>query len=1133
MSEARSNGAPSLIGASAGSGKTYRLTEIVTAAVDPQRPDPVALEGLVAVTYTQKGAAELASRLRQSFCSAGAHDAAQRLPLAHIGTVHAVCLRLIKEFAIDAGLSPLVDVMPGREERLLGQALEWGLPPELRRRLDVLSAELELRLDPRVSRTDWLGPVHDMMTLARSNRIHPDALPAMAERSAARLLELLGPPEADGDALDAELLAALCEASQGLGEIDDGQKNTAAVRERVADALKQAQRGPLKWSEWVDLAGTKPGRAAVHAVAGLRQVAGRVHRHPRLHARLSELTNAVYEAARSGLVAYEQWKRRRRIIDFVDMLDRALTLVEHPDVRSELAQRFELLVVDELQDTSPVQLALFVRLHQLAGRSSWVGDSKQCIFEYAGADPELMEAVMGWARAAGGSVERLPNNWRSRPELVACANALFGAALARHGYTAGDVCTEPTRAALADLAALPPLGVFALEAANAEEEAQALAEGVRRLLAEPAASPVHDRTLDIVRALRPGDVAVLVHTNAEAERLAGALAVRGVPASIARAGLLSTPEGALCAAALQSLLEPDDALAAAQIEALTGFRDLDPDAWLDDWLVREGERQAARAAGERPGRPVPAGYLARLEPLRAEIAALSPAEAVDRVLAALDLATLCRRWPDPAQRVANLEALRGLAAEYEERSAQQREAATVAGLLRFFDEAATRVLVRDEELASDEQHRIAGPDAVTLVTYHRAKGLEWPVVVLGSLDRKRRHTLFEVSPETDRSSFDPDDPLGGRWIRYFPWPFGRKETTPLRDAARMSPEGVAVAEREERERARLLYVGFTRARDHLVLAARIAKAGYRTAWLDELCDESGAPLLALPSLPPSGSDSAEVMVRDGPEPLRVAARCWFLSANEPPGVMASEPARVWFAPGERLERPPYWIAPSQAAAAWRDAPELVASEIASTGARLPLGPERRNDWDTVGRALHAFLAADLPELDPKERLAIAERLIAAADLASTLAPEAFLRAGDNLRAWVDSRWPGAFWHREVPITGVFSTATGRRRIEGTVDLLVECPDGVVLVDHKSYPGGRDTWPAKAAEYAPQLATYAEALRLAGKRVLEQWVSFAVAGGAVRLIRSPAGGVDRAAVPEGRAVTMRSPVPTPPERTCHD
>lgn len=1092
--------APSLIGASAGSGKTYHLTEVVTAAVNPEQADPVDLEGLVAVTYTKKGAAELASRIRQSFARAGAHSMTHRLPLAYIGTVHAVCLRLVKEFAIDAGLSPLVDVVPGGEDRLLRQALEWGLEPELRSRLNKLAGEFELRWDSKVKRFDWFTPVQDIMTLARSNRIPADALPEMAQRSASRLLGLLGPPEKDGEALDAELLGAMRTTAAALAKIDDGQKNTGNARDSLQDLLKKAERQQLKWSDWLKLQALKPGRTALTAVAPMQEVAARVDLHPRFQSGLRDLTLAVYDAAQRGLNFYDEWKKRRRIIDFVDMLDRALTLVEHPDVRQELAARFQLLVVDEFQDTSPVQLALFVRLHELARKSTWVGDRKQCIFEYAGADPELMEAVTEWARAAGGKIDHLPYNWRSRPELVECCNALFVGALARHGFVEGEIRTSPQRRTPERLGTLPPLGLWALASTKAEQDAEAIAEGVRRMLASPANTPVHDRTTGAIRDVRAGDIAVLLATNLEAERLAVALAARGVRAAIARAGLLSTPEGVLAVAALRRLLEPNNALAAAEIEALTGFRGRDPDAWLSEYVDLESRKQAARAAGEEPPRLILGEFVARLEALKLEIHGLAPTEAVDRVLACLDLPGLCRRWPDPTQRLANLDALRGLAAKYEESCDHNREAATVAGLLRFFDESSQKVLVRDEEIASDDQHTGSGPDAVSIVTYHRAKGLEWPVVVLGSLNRATRRDAFEVSPETDRKTFDAANPLGDRWIRYWPWPFGQMGTSRLQELAATSVEGLAVSSREERERARLLYVGFTRARDHLVLAARSMKSGYKTDWLDELQGADGKPLLNLPTAEDRSTVQASIRVSTSGAPLMVPTRCWDLTAEAATPAPEDLQPRTWFAPGEpsNMPRVPFRITPSQGATLWPEAVLPVPSEETSLGARLPLGAGSREDWDVVGNAVHAFLAADLPELSPQQRIERASRLLAGASLLGVLAPQALVAAGDNLRRWITTRWPNALWHREIPITATIPSSHGARRIAGIIDLLLELPDGVVVIDHKSYPGGRDSWRTKAGEFAPQFAAYAEALKHAGRVVLEQWVHFTIAGGAVRL-----------------------------------
>jgi ATP-dependent exoDNAse (exonuclease V) beta subunit len=467
--------------------------------------------------------------------------------------------------------------------------------------------------------------------------------------------------------------------------------------------------------------------------------------------------------------------------------------------------------------------------------STWVGDRKQCIFEYAGADPVLMDAVADWVERAGGRSERLGDNHRSRPELVRACSELFAAALARHGFRREEVTVTPVRKAHEGLTELPPLGAWLLDVANASDDAEAIAEGVRRLLDTPRATPVLDRSTKEIRPVCAGDVAILVATNEGAARIAAALHARGIRVAIARAGLLDTPEGTLVDAALRWLLDPSDRLSAAIIDALTGWAGVGPDAWLGDQLrevARMSEPDAHRDDHEE-ARSL-SGWRSALMEQRPRLAVLSPRETLDGTLAALDVVHLCARWPDPVQRLGNLDALRGVAASYEARCAQEREAATVAGLLRYCDSLRTPQLHRDEMLPSDDQHVPADDGAVVVCTYHKSKGLEWPVVILTSLDRPERRDAFEVMPESHGDGFDPERPLANRRIRYWPWPFGATKKAPLADRAEESPEGRDVAVREDKERARLLYVGFTRTRDHLVLSARVGKSGAKTALLDAL-----------------------------------------------------------------------------------------------------------------------------------------------------------------------------------------------------------------------------------------------------------------------------------------------------------
>jgi len=1086
-----------IIGASAGSGKTYRLTQEVTRAIHPNALERVDLEGLVAVTYTRKAHAELAARIRQTLVKAGAFDEAVRLPVAYLGTVHAACLRLLQEFALDAGLSPNVDVVAGDQAKLLRESLEQSVGTDRCAELDRLAASFELLWQPKLERHDWLRPVTDIMDLARGNRIHPDALPAMAERSVASFLRLLPPVAPDGALLDACLARAMAAARANLGASSDRTKVTRAALDLIDECGRRLGDGELRWRHWEKLARLEPAKASAALVVELQSAAAAYASHPRLHEEITAMTRAVYAAAQAGLAGYEAWKAERRVVDYVDMISLALEVVDHPRASVELTQRLRLVVVDEFQDTSPIQLALFLRLHALAGRSTWVGDRKQCIFEYAGADPALMDSVAAWVEASGGARDRLRDNYRSRPELVRACSELFAAALLRHGFPREEVMVDPVREAHPALDTLPPLGLFCLETETKHESAEALAEGVRRLVADPAGTLIVDRDTKVARGLRPGDVAVLVATNAEARQIANALHARGVRVALARAGLLSTPEGTLADAALRALLDARDTLSAATLDALTGFGGGSPDSWLEATIRA---RRVEPSEGEAPL----SGWRAALERVRTTLGVLSPREALDETLSALDVVHLCARWPDSPQRIANIDALRALAAAYEERCRQEREAGTVAGLLRHFDDLRTETLRRDELLAADEQHVSADGDAVTVCTYHKSKGLEWPVVVLASLDRAERRDAFDVRPESDRAErdFDPEKPLEGRWIRFWPWPLGALDKAPLAEAAERSAEGQRVADREERERVRLLYVGFTRARDHLVLAVRVAKGKAKTAWLDTLASAAGDELLVLPAAARDGAtDTTVVRCADGAS-LDVRTRVWRLGAQ--PGTTVEQPKEppTWYSRSAgQAARGGYWIAPSRAADEWPDVAPARIGAVEQHAAAIRLEKDLRHD--VLGNAVHGFLAADVEGLSPSARSARAGRLLAAAGMSGIVEAGALLGASDALRSWVERRWPDASWRREITIEAVLSSPHGERRVSGTIDLLLETAQGRVLIDHKTFPGATEpAWRARVKGFLPQMAAYADAVsRLDDRPLIACWVHLPMGGGMVEIVRA--------------------------------
>lgn len=1104
-----------LLAASAGSGKTTRLTQVVTDAVSPSAPSQVPIEGLVGVTYTTKAHAALETRIRSKLIQHGALERAQELPLAYVGTVHSVCLRLVKEFALDAGVSPTVDVIPGNEgRRLLQAALEHELDFATQTRIQELAAKFDFELLAQLRRYDWVLPVDELMTLARNNRIAPEALPAMARRSIEGLMALLPPPATSGHDLEAQLGGALEKAIAELSSLDDTTAVTGKALSLLRESATNLRFGRLSWPEWAKLSSVAPSKRAAPLVATVHEAAA-FSSHPRFRAELCELTEKLFEAARVGLVAYASWKAQRGLVDYVDMIDRALDILSVPEVQDELRDRLKLVVVDEFQDTSPIQLALFTRLHTLSGRSVWVGDRKQCIFEYAGADPALMEAATRWVNDNGGDTESLEVNYRSRPELVEVVSTVFPAAFALHGHAEREVATAPDRPALADLEPLPPLGLFWLH----DDAAAALAAGVARLLSDPASTPVLDRTSKTVRPVRASDIAVLVHSNLEAARIAEELAARGVPTVLPRVGLLTTPEGTFVTAALRFLVDRWDTLALAELDALTGFQRFSPQSanetagakpcelWLTE-RIRQRRLRATEDEGNPASAPAPTpehdgtlpGPAVALDRLRSRLQHLSPAETLDEVLAALDVARLAVAWPDPEQRLANLDALRALATTYEERCSYQRETASLPGLLRYFEETQQTIRQRDEERATDEQHVARNGNAVVVSTYHKAKGLEWPVVILASLGRDRRRDAFNVTPESDRDHFDAGAPLAGRWIRFWPWPLGAggRTDSPLALRAENSPAGRAVAEREARERVRLLYVGFTRARDHVILAIHRLKKGPSRVWLDELHDDQG-PLVVLPE--PTATEPKTILRGLRGQRVEVKTRMWSLQPGEKmSGAPAPSEQRYWFAPTPCTpeDAPSYWIAPSGAAQASLalPAPRIVSSTRFTR--RMPFATPKGVTFDEVGNALHAFLAADRVELDGTQRVDLAERVLRRADLTGFIEADAVIAASDALRGFVSERWPSAIWHRELPVTALLDTPHGQRRIAGSIDLVLETPSGYVVIDHKSFPGRASEWEERALRYAPQLMTYAMALRMAGREVAGMFVHFTIGGGMVEV-----------------------------------
>jgi ATP-dependent helicase/nuclease subunit A len=1060
MWEARAGVNVRVITASAGTGKTYRLTQELQQAIESGR---ARADAVIATTFTTQAAAELIERARARLLGAGRAMDAQRLLAARIGTVNSVCGSLVTDFAFELGVSPQVRVLDEEASNVeLRRALARVVSTERARELG--------NLQDRFSRDhDWRVDIAMIVDAARANGIDAVRLRAQGQRSFTELERCLG--EATTDDLDALLTAAIQNALAGIRAGADTTKGTAAYVELLDEAQRSiASARGLPWGAWAKLSKELPTKRSLAHAGPVQSIARRHAEHPRLRRDFERFIGLLYEVAADTDAAYQAHKREVGVVDFVDQEVMALGLLRTPSVRAAIDGQIDLVLIDEFQDTSPIQLALFLELARLAPESIWVGDPKQAIFGFRGTDPSLMDAAIeslssprldaelverATARV-GRDVATLGVSYRSRPGLVEATNSIFGTAFARVGVPPERTMLTP--ALVEEPAGLGPvIEYWPLEldrsggTHNAAGRAAAVAAGVRDLLVR--APQVRRRPAGVGTA-RAQDVAVLCRTNRETQSVADALAALGVPAVVPRMGLLDRAEAQVVRAGLALWCDPDDALAAAELA-----RGITYPTDLDGLLA-----QVLAAPGRAAFRGDPA--VARVLAAREGDPDLAPATAVERVIVATNLRELCAGWGDTAQRLANLDALRAHACIYATESAKSSRAATVLGLLRHFEHLAPQVLQWDQT-ASDRQALLSAGDAVTVSTWHRSKGLEWPITILFGLEGFREPTSYGVHVVTDREEFDVDDPLGGRWVRYWPNPYTTpNQLGPVRTAVESSPTHATLLTKADRETLRVLYVAWTRARDRLVLAAE--RGALVHGILKKLVTIAPGAIVEPPD---------HGRVRWAGLDLEVAVRSVAPTSGPQP---AREPGTV------SIARNPAVYAPA------RINPSAIPPVSATVGQIVTLGPrislDHAPDMEVIGDVIHAFLACDR---GGEGSLIRARRLLDAHGVGGSMEAMDLVLIGSRLWGWIRERFGGVELHREWPLVDILASGT---RVVGTVDLAIATPDGYVVIDHKSFPGRSDEATDRALSFSGQLAAYAHAIGAATSRsVLATWIHFPIRG----------------------------------------
>ncbi len=803
-----------LVRAGAGTGKTTVLVERFVRAVTE---DGAEVDQVLAITFTEKAAAEMKSRVRSRFLELGRRDDARAAETAWVSTIHGLCARILRAHALSAGIDPDFRVLDELDaERIAADAFDGALEEFMGAGADPDRVEMVAAYTP--------DRLRDMVRTAYSH------LRSRGERHP-RLEETLPPrPAGEEERLEAAASAALAELALAAG---------GAAVEKAIECIEQ--RAPLKAgnARAVCTDACEEYRAAQEAQSAF-EVAEREHRDHTMLRALLELYGTRYGAA----------KRERSGLDFEDLELVARDLLAGDEgLREAYSSRFEHVLVDEFQDTNRLQNELLGLLSR--DNLFRVGDENQSIYRFRNADVSVFREHWDEARAAGRA-ESITVNFRARGELLDAIDLAFE-------RTWGERF-EPLREAPGSRDPAPPVEpcVDLLVVDKARDAWKELVEqgsffGEALHGAPPwraAEARLLAKRIDELTRGGPwsyGDVVVLFRATTAMGLFERALDERGIPVHVVGGrGYWGQQQVTDLRHWLAALANPLDGLALFSVLAspLAGLS-LDAVALIglharrarwDPWrLVREPTAELLDALPE-PDRPKLGAFADRLAAERRIAGQVSLETLIDRAVTLTGYDRHILALPGGTRRMANVRKLMRMAREYEADEGRD--------LRGFIDAVAERDVIQARE--GEAPLEAEALDAVRMMTVHRAKGLEFPVVCMADLGKDGRDDDGQLRISEDGSVGLRLANLGG----------GAVDSARL---ARIKAEGKVAGEEEER---RIFYVAATRAQEHLVLSGAT-----------DLARRPDPAELAEPmrwvwrgfcaGLPPEGSTGVEVDSRDG------------------------------------------------------------------------------------------------------------------------------------------------------------------------------------------------------------------------------------------------------------------------------
>ena len=1099
------------INAGAGSGKTYTLTDILAKELADQT-NPVLPSQVILTTFTELAASEFREKARQKILDAGNLQAAAQMDSASIGTVHSIALNSIKKFwyLLDYGAD--IQTISERDEDFY---MSQSLSRIVSERDDDGKLKKQVELDTFRKFRDYFDIVdgfgkpdylfwqrHLRAIVEKMEYYDVDDVTESINKSIDTIRLVFNKPSTDYNFLAAALdqYKDFCERKSKDPEDKAGRMKSMIEKLLFVDKKYRNRKWLMDVRDVMksdNIAAEASAAKECDQFTKLLDVLDESNASKDDILIMERYIRAIFKLAKEWRDDNIEYKKRNHIISYNDMERLFLYLLTDTsavEAQNYIRDNIKLVMVDEFQDSNPIQLKIFNRLSDLiapaGGHSYWVGDPKQAIYGFRGADTALINSVASHftffpddqIHSCPGPdnlrSQRLVESWRSRPQLVNLVNDVF---IDKFQGEINSLCIT-----------LKPhfkdnLSLNALEHWSGKKSGQGnqknikandLAWKVKELLASKCL--VHSGKLDEEPTeIRPKDVAILCRKNSTAKDVVKSLRGYNVPVSEPEDDIMQRIEVQLVTTLLQLIQNPGDKHAIADLMRLLWgqtpndiLRDRIDYVWAKDdagnYLHFEKDGKFTDDEWKENDTRVKE-LVAQLEKFKN----LSIPEMVRGIIYECNLPALVAKWGDLHIRQQNLSTLQHLADDYDQMCLQMGLGSSISGFIYYLS-----IIEPDKE--SDNQS-----NTVKVLTYHGSKGLEWPVVILnelnedtledGTLIRKSfmRVREMELNMEDETTEATGTDLFAKRYyLNFFPdivKGLNGKPAKSMIDTIAGLPIYKEIKRRTKGEETRLLYVGMTRAKDCLITLG----ISDDFAWLKNI-GISG------------NKDNVWGLEAHKPELCEVIASNDKSIAEDDQTYTITNKPKSHTAYGDR------YLSPSKIGTfvGYSSHNRWKGSGVGITTSGWG------NDYATIGSCIHDIFAA-YKKGDNRHNREIATNIIGGYGVAGKLTGhiDAIINSADWLYGQLQAKYPqreGDRIERELPF--IYTLANGQT-LRGEMDLIWHYTDGdgkhAVLVDYKTYQGV-DLDEHTKTHYA-QLSAYAKALKDAGVDVTHALVYYPVRG----------------------------------------